>query len=213
LEAAIHLSAAFSTRYVDLHPPKTGDPGLPALNIHLASTRLVLSLDVSPSREFYYTSSADAVIAKHPLLPFIALPDLPSTSQQETISKPLKVIHTKHSGQQGLKLRSDGTIFATAGWDSRIRVYAAGSMRELAVLKWHKDGCYAVAFAELDKGEAKSSETPNPSSTIGANEIAQIQQEPPLARIVEHRRNERTRFTHWLAAGSKDGKVSLWDIY
>ncbi|KAI9787229.1 MAG: ASTRA complex subunit [Geoglossum umbratile] len=163
----------------------------------------VLSLDISPSKTFYCTSSADAVIAKHPLLP----------GPHGSVPDPLNILHTNHSGQQGLKFRSDGTIFATAGWDSKIRVYAAGSMKELAVLKWHTAGCYAVAFAELHGGETKSSETADPGPAIGANEIARTQREQPLIRAVEQRRIDRVKSTHWLAAGSKDGKVSLWDIY
>ncbi|KAI9772473.1 MAG: ASTRA complex subunit [Geoglossum simile] len=163
----------------------------------------VLSLDISPSKTFYCTSSADAVVAKHPLLP----------DPQDTVPKPLKILHTGHSGQQGLKFRSEGTIFATAGWDSKIRVYAARSMRELAVLKWHTDGCYAVAFAELYGGDLESSETAGLSSVIGANEIARTQREQPLVRVAEQRRADKAKSTHWLVAGSKDGKVSLWDIY
>lgn len=30
---------------------------------------------------------------------------------------------------------------------------------------------------------------------------------------VQQQRDEKARMTHWLAAGSKDGKVSLWDVY
>jgi ASTRA-associated protein 1 len=143
------------------------------------------------------------VIAKHPLLP----------DPQDSVPKPLKILHTGHSGQASLKFRLDGTIFATAGWDSKIRVYAARSMRELAVLKWHTDGCYAVAFAELHGRDSESSETAGLSSAIGANEIAQTRREQPLIRVAEQRRTDRAKFTHWLVAGSKDGKVSLWDIY
>ena len=86
-------------------------------------------------------------------------------------------------------------------------------MRELAVLKWHTDGCYAVAFAELCERDSEPSETAGLGSAIGAGEIAQAQREQPLVRVAEQRRADRAKFTHWLAAGSKDGKVSLWDIY
>jgi hypothetical protein len=30
---------------------------------------------------------------------------------------------------------------------------------------------------------------------------------------VSQQRLARSKATHWLAAGSKDGRVSLWDIY
>jgi len=156
-------------------------------------TQPVLSLDTSPSKDFYLSSSADAIIAKHPI---------PSPKNVIGIveGKPLKTIQTKHSGQQGLQIRNDGKIFATAGWDAKVRVYATKSMKELAVLKWHKEGCYAVAFADVHET---------------AEEVGK---ESELAKIkgtmsVKEERLWKAKTGHWVAVGSKDGKVSLWDIY
>ncbi|KAH6698929.1 WD repeat-containing protein, partial [Verticillium dahliae] len=59
--------------------------------------------------------------------------------------------HTKHSGQQSLRFRDDGRVFATGGWDAMVRVYSGKTMKEVAVLKWHEVGCYAVAFAGVLK--------------------------------------------------------------
>jgi len=158
-------------------------------------TQPILSLDVSPSKDFYLTSSADAIIAKHPI----------SSSPEHTIlspeSLPLKTVQTGHSGQQGLRVRSDGKIFATAGWDARVRVYAAKGMKELAVLKWHKEGCYSVAFADVASNEPEDE----------GSEGAVVKKMG--AMTVKEERIWKAKTTHWLAAGSKDGKVSLWDIY
>lgn len=152
-------------------------------------TQPILSLDISPSRDFYITSSADAIIAKHPI-------PLSSSNTIGSIDhKPLKTIQTKHSGQQSLQLRNDGKIFATAGWDSKVRVYSTKSMKELAVLKWHKEGCYAVAFADVV--EEKGGEEQEVVKKMG----------------VKEERLWKARTAHWVAVGSKDGKVSLWDIY
>ncbi|SMR61402.1 unnamed protein product [Zymoseptoria tritici ST99CH_3D1] len=151
----------------------------------------VLSLDMALSQGTFYTSSADAIIARHPLLPTSAL----ST----------KTVQTKHAGQQALTVRSDEKIFATAGWDGRMRVYSVKTMKELAVLKWHGEGCYAVSFAEIVDG----------SEIEGDGQTAQIEKEVVERRAltVAQKREEKARSTHWLAAGSKDGKVSLWEIY
>ncbi|KAK8043056.1 hypothetical protein PG994_013539 [Apiospora phragmitis] len=227
----------------------------------------VLSLDVAPSQEFFYTSGADANVVKH-LIPQQALstysvppqtptpappprpeshvpkrdPDKPAKPPTSLLSaalasapkqapipqkqpveirtQPTKVVNTKHSGQQSLKVRSDGKIFATAGWDSKIRVYSTKTMQELAVLKWHQVGCYAIAFASLDhsllpstddekksKGDASELDSDNPTTTTKA--IV-----PKLVDVtVKDRRIKQAKETHWLAAGSKDGKISLWDIY
>ena len=103
-------------------------------------------------------------------------------------------------------------MIATAGWDARIRVYSAKTIKELAVLKWHKGGCYATAFAAIgdennDGDTASLSENQDPSSA------EDLIQHSSTVSTVQQRRDAKARSTHWLAAGSKDGKVSLWDIY
>ena len=151
-----------------------------------AHSQPILSLDLAIPLGSFFTSSADAIIARHPL----------NSAEGET-----KVIQTRHAGQQGLTIRSDRKIFATAGWDGKGRVYSAKTMRELAVLKWHKEGCYALAFAETD-----------------LNKSHENGQEPDTGQVkrsmtVSEQRTSAAKSTHWLAVGSKDGKISLWDIY
>lgn len=125
--------------------------------------------------------------------------------------KPLKVLQTKHSGRQGLQVRSDGRIFSTAGWDARIRIHSAKTLNELAVLKWHKEGCYATAFAEIDPSVSGSAPQEMQTSTPASQEA--VTSQTSSLSIVQQRRNVRAQSMHWLAAGSKDGKISLWDIY
>lgn len=180
-------------------------------------TQPVLSLDVSPENDYFLTSSADALLIKHPI-PDILLGDRPSEMEGNT---PLRVLNTKHAGQQGLRIRSDGKIFATAGWDSRIRVYSCKTMKELAVLKWHKEGCYAVAFAGIDietmstsrpvRGRNASSEDDKREDTP-EGDSAQVEKMNSL-KDIQQQRSQKAQLTHWLAAGSKDGKITLWDIY
>ena len=171
----------------------------------------VLSLDISPSKEFYVTSSADAILAKHPI----------PTSQRSAIGAgagedlPLKTLQTGHAGQQSLKFRNDGKIFATAGWDSRVRVYSSKAMRELAVLKWHKEGIYGVTFAEVEVEETKAEKgsTEEGEKETGAQEKGKeiVRREQNMS--VKEERLWKATHAHWLAAGSKDGKISLWEIY
>jgi len=149
----------------------------------------ILSLDIDWNLGMYFTSAADAIIARHPF--------------QQADTTPSKDVQTKHSGQQGLRVRNDGKIFATAGWDSRVRVYSAKTLKELAVLKWHKEGCYAVAFGDiLDSSNGSSHSTQR--RLEGGHLVRQT---------VSQRRETKAQSTHWLAAGSKDGKISLWEIY
>lgn len=175
----------------------------------------ILSVSVSPSYDYYVTSSADAILAKHPLL------SVETAVNPDT--KPLRLLQTKHSGQQGLCIRSDGKIFSTAGWDSRVRVYSAKSMKELAVLKWHKDGCFATAFADVGNIETQGIKPETVSSSGISDELVLAQDNSPTSTdlstphspttTVSQRRDLKAQTTHWLAAGSKDGKVSLWDIF
>lgn len=171
----------------------------------------VLSLDISPSQDYFISSSADALLIKHPIPSAVSAGFIPSGNYTE--DKALKTVNTKHSGQQGLRIRSDGKVFATAGWDSRLRVYSGKTMKELAVLKWHKEGCYAVAFGEVDPPSSQSAS--QIVEADGSDGQEPTQEEPPTKSIaaVHQQRFQKIQQTHWLVAGSKDGKISLWDIY
>ena len=163
----------------------------------------LLSLDVSLSQDYFFTSSADAILARFAI---------PSTSLETTDAeqKPAKTLNTKHAGQQGLTVRSDGKIFSTAGWDAKIRVYSAKTIKELAVLTWHKMGCYVVAFARVEpsqnsgKGDTKALATKTTAVSVTNGSALDT---------IKHQRSAKAQSTHWLAAGGKDGKISLWDIY
>lgn len=235
-----------------------------------AHSQPILSLDFAPSREYFFTSGADAIIAKHPIpdanLTAPPVPVFKKTEKSKTGSinggleeerrqptnanisllstglasasssnaeipqhslpkrvaeveaSPLKVIDTRHSGQQGLQIRSDERVFATAGWDSKVRVYSAKTMAELAVLKWHDVGCYATAFSVIDKGQDDAAwgniNTPDSSNDVRGKETAAVTTIAKLGQLsVKDRRIKMAQDAHWLAAGSKDGKISLWDIY
>ena len=189
------------------------DPGAAFEKLYCAQTHTqpILSLVISPCKEHYVTSSADANMSVHPL-PL-------GQNIWKTDFKPLKTIATKHSGQQGLSYRSDGKILATAGWDSNVRVYSKKTMKEVAVLKWHKEGCYATAFAAINPVVARPSSSSSDENQSmqgdlnGSSTQDVTRQGSSAVCTVRQRREEKARTTHWLAVGSKDGKVSLWDIY
>ena len=92
----------------------------------------VLSLVIHPSLQSFYTTSADANLAQHPIA---------------IAAHPINSVNTKHSGQTGLRIRDDGRIFVTAGWDGVGRVYSATTLRQVAVLKWHAAGLQAAEFS------------------------------------------------------------------
>ncbi|KAH8554032.1 WD40-repeat-containing domain protein [Umbelopsis sp. PMI_123] len=52
-------------------------------------------------------------------------------------------------GLEQVCIRNDAKIIATAGWDSRIRIFSAKTLKPLAVLETHRDSVYSVAFCSL----------------------------------------------------------------
>jgi len=124
---------------------------------------------------------------------------MPQTPPPPTIQPPHKSTNTKHSGQQSLRVRSDGRILATGGWDTRVRIYSTKTLREVAVLKWHKEGVYAVDFAEvLGAGDGGGGGDGEVVSGLGK---------------VQRERERAMQMRHWVVAGAKDGKVSLWEVF
>lgn len=252
-QGTLTLLAAFENGFASVHRLERDGQWTTTYRSQ-AHAQPILSLDVHPNREYFLTSAADAVVAKHPIptsqqevtvfnpddrvveiddsdsqQPSLLSASLGQSSAQgirraasgtfKAWEHPLKVVNTKHSGQQSLRIRSDGRIFATAGWDSRIRVYASKTMKELAVLQWHKVGCYAIAFADLLASEpasepvGKDKQSPDTQagvSTAESNQVAAVLKQPAS---VKDRRIQQAKTAHWIAAGAKDGKISLWDIY
>ncbi|KAG4027705.1 hypothetical protein MFRU_028g01270 [Monilinia fructicola] len=172
---------------------------------------LSLSLDPSPDRNFFITSGADDRIVKS-LIPTTTTPISSSTSKSKSTlassSAEPKILKTAHAGQQSIQIRSDGKIAATAGWDGRARVYGVVKMRELAVLKWHKEGCFAVAVADVLDGEREEADRGVGGDAKGRELVGRLGQ-----LDVKGERLRKARETHWVAVGGKDGKVSLWDVY
>jgi WD40 repeat protein len=125
---------------------------------------------------------------------------------------------------QSCVIRSDGAVFATAGWDKSVRVFSAKTMKELAVLKWHGEGVYAVAFGhvttDVDTNEGFANREERGTETQAGHTTALIPRDQYAGIIsskqlqtASQRRQHKIQTSHWLAAGSKDCKISLWDIY
>lgn len=91
-----------------------------------------------------------------------------------------------------------------------MRIYSGKTSKEVAVLKWHKEGCYTTAFASLNSDDGNDSPSEEHNDGSDTKEVLAPTCELPS---VQRKRDEKAQSTHWLAAGSKDGKVSLWDIY
>lgn len=169
---------------------------------HKSHRQPSLSLDVSPSKTYFLTSAADSILVKHPIpTPSPASSSLPSAAATYS---PFNIQKASPAGQESLRIRSDGLVFATACWDDTVKVYRCQTVKPMTSINWHKEGCHAVAFGEVDSddGASTGSLLDNPS-VLGAFTLAAVQRQ----RVVN------VQYTHWLVAGSKTGRISLWDMY
>ncbi|CAG8776316.1 14206_t:CDS:2, partial [Racocetra persica] len=140
----------------------------------------VLSIDLSPDKQFAMSTSGDNKIVKYNFDERFREPLIQSTT-------------VKCAGIAEVKIRSDGKIFATAGWDTKIRVFSSKSLKPLAILSYHRESVYALAFScilPLDEQDHDKS----------------TEEEKDLG-------NEERTEKHYLVGGGKDQRISLWEIY
>lgn len=64
----------------------------------------------------------------------------------EMIQKP--DISVKNAGISCIKIRNDMKVFASGGWDGRIRIFSWKSMRPLAVLTEHKTNIMDIVYSD-----------------------------------------------------------------
>jgi len=60
----------------------------------------------------------------------------------------VKEVGLKNKGVNDIKIRTDGKIFASAGWDHRVRIFSwkKHQCKPLAILRYHKSSVQQVAF-------------------------------------------------------------------
>jgi len=60
------------------------------------------------------------------------------------------VLDLPKAGTADVAVRADSRVFASAGWDSKVRVFGYPRGKPLAVLHYHRSGCACVAFRARD---------------------------------------------------------------
>lgn len=87
------------------------------------------------------------------------------------------------------------------------------------MLKWHRVGVHAVAFGDILSEEGGDGEEVGEGDGAGAGDrgaggvVGKTgAKETGLGRLQRMREREVQR-THWVVAGAKDGKLSLWNVF
>lgn len=87
------------------------------------------------------------------------------------------------------------------------------------MLKWHREGVYAVDFGEVfgmpegsTEGRSRDEEVGERGKSTALTTVG-IGTELGIISTVGQERLRKVRDTHWVAVGGKDGKVSLWDVF
>jgi WD40 repeat protein len=211
-----------SSSFPSTSPPSSSlastSPPLLTIDTPLSFTKQPISSNPNPPAGLSSLLST-ASTTSSPFTNFQPIP--PPSPFSTTVQPPYKIASTKHAGQQSLSVRSDGRLFATGGWDSRIRVYSAKTLKEVACLKWHKEGVYAVGFGDIldDEDGVQQREDKHTTGLSALGGEVAINAEVPKSAVdnglskFQKQREEQIRKKHWLVAGSKDGKVSLWEVF
>ncbi|KAG7440806.1 WD40 repeat-like protein [Guyanagaster necrorhizus] len=133
----------------------------------------IMAMSVTNDNSMALTVSADHLIGRYDLLSFVA-----------------KTHRTNHPGNGAVTIRDDGRVCAVGGWDGQIRLYSTKSFKPLGTLKYHKNGCRAIAFAR-------------------SLSECQIDADDDEDGMSKQEREERSR---WLIGGAKDKLVTIWSL-
>ncbi|KAG0039953.1 ASTRA complex subunit [Podila clonocystis] len=198
----------------------------------------LMAMDISSDHEYAVSCSSDSLMVKYRL--FGQLQGVP-----EIIQVPLRT-----TGVADAKFRNDNRILALAGWDGKIRVFSAKTLKPLAVLQYHREGLYCLDFANVelklkdiiendavasvfqddqnDQNEdvsvqAIQDDTQNPLPPVAIDDDSDSQdsedreasEESDDDSDLEDSIKSRAEWSkrHWLAAGGKENRISLWEIY
>ncbi|KAF9951773.1 ASTRA complex subunit [Mortierella alpina] len=184
----------------------------------------VLGLDLSSDVRFAVSIGSDNALVKYNL--FGAQQGVPEFTQ----------VALKSNGVSEIKVRNDNKILALAGWDGRIRVFSAKTLKPLAVLKHHREGLYCLDTAQMQDVGGTSVPEAGSSSTANRDEDEDNERQAEKSRELQDVTAEEESESgseseddsdeevaladrrwwskrHWIAAGGKESRISLWEIY
>ncbi|KAJ1029748.1 hypothetical protein NDA13_002991 [Ustilago tritici] len=149
------------------------------------------NLDISERYSFGISVGADDRLARFSL-----------NSQQDKYTPDLA--RTKTTGHASIAIAPNGTTCALAAWDGSIRVYSVENMQieQLRSLQYHRDTVECLAFAYVTMSEDDDDEDEDEEV-----EEDEEKDERESGQVTA----KKTELI--LAAGGRDGKISLWKYH
>ncbi|KIO34044.1 hypothetical protein M407DRAFT_13649 [Tulasnella calospora MUT 4182] len=142
----------------------------------------IFALDISPSKAFAITASADNLLIRY---------DLQDNGESAEGQTTTLVHRTKHPGNGTLVISPDGRVCAVGGWDGKIRLYSTKSFKPLGSLDYHKGVLQSVAFAHPD------APSPPPNGDDDDDELGP---------------EEKEKRSRWLVSAGVDKRVAIWEL-
>ncbi|KIJ51473.1 hypothetical protein M422DRAFT_74312 [Sphaerobolus stellatus SS14] len=133
----------------------------------------IMGMAVKTDNSAAFTVSADNLICRYDL--------------QDGAPERWTVHRTKHPGNGVVCVRDDGRVFTVGGWDGKIRLYSSRTFKSLGTLSYHKDGCYAAAFARYKDNAASAFDGGEEEEAIGST-------------------------SRLFVSSGKDTRIALWEL-
>ncbi|WWC71086.1 uncharacterized protein I206_105039 [Kwoniella pini CBS 10737] len=158
----------------------------------------IMGMDVDAQSIYGWTVSADHRLVRYDFGKVI----------QDRMSKDDKTIirdyPMKQIGNSCVAVNASGKIVAVGGWDGKIRLFSASSLKPLGTLSSHRETVHTLSFAHnQEQHNEEGGVITEEASTIdiedeSEEEEVDVDNLPPKER--------------WLASGGKDTKVALWGL-
>ncbi|WWC62940.1 uncharacterized protein I303_105538 [Kwoniella dejecticola CBS 10117] len=158
----------------------------------------IMGMDVDKQSRYAWTVSADHRLVRYDLEKVLL-----EQVNREDMSK-MKDYPMKQIGNSCVAMNASGKVVAVGGWDGRIRLFSAQSLKPLGTLTSHRETVHALSFANAQDEEGANVESlAEEASTIDIEDESDedevdVDDLPPKER--------------WLASGGKDTKVALWGL-
>ncbi|ORX37077.1 WD40-repeat-containing domain protein [Kockovaella imperatae] len=148
----------------------------------------VMAMTVNSTLSRAYTVSADHQLCRY---------DLSAESEDGCIKKQ----NTGQIGNASIAISADDKVVAVGGWDGKIRLFSAASLKPLGTLAFHRETVHTLAFANC---------VPVTNDTIAPGDTASTLDLEAEDSDEEEETREQLLRGRYLASGGKDTRIALW---